>query len=185
MSCVKLHKRARNRREVRLHCRSVARNKNQSFEKRKREQARMAKAAQKRAKRMARASGAEGGSNIDVLDEPPEPPTKATDEEIARAIERAMNPGAQRAGSKGNKPFGKRLFVGNLDRATEEHEVGAFFREAGYNIVEATLMRDRMSGDSRGFAFVELDDGAMAKKAIEELGGTLLHGRELRINLAD
>ena len=145
----------------------------------------MAKAAQKRAKRMARASGAEGGSNIDVLDEPPEPPTKATDEEIARAIERAMNPGAQRAGSKGNKPFGKRLFVGNLDRATEEHEVGAFFREAGYNIVEATLMRDRMSGDSRGFAFVELDDGAMAKKAIEELGGTLLHGRELRINLAD
>jgi RNA recognition motif-containing protein len=163
----------------------VARNKNQSFEKRKREQNRMAKASQKRAKRLARGSGAEGGSPPDEEDLIAEAPSKATDEEIERAIELAMNPGAQRAGAKGSKPFGKRLFVGNLDRATEEHEVGAFFREAGYNIVEATLMRDRMSGDSRGFAFVELDDGAMAKKAIEELGGTLLHGRELRINLAD
>jgi RNA recognition motif-containing protein len=163
----------------------VARNKNQSFEKRKREQARQAKAAQKRAKRQARADTPSGDSGSADMMDTAEPMAKATDEEIARAIERAMNPGASRAGVKRGKPFGKRLFVGNLERATEEHEVGAFFREAGYSVVEATLMRDRTSGESRGFAFVELDDGAMAKKAIEELGGTLLHGRELRINLAD
>lgn len=96
-----------------------------------------------------------------------------------------MNPGAAHSGGKRSKPFGKRLFVGNLDRATEEHEIGAFFRDGGFDVVEATLMMDRMSGESRGFAFVELGDGDQAKKAIVDLAGKALHGRELRINMAD
>ena len=44
---------------------------------------------------------------------------------------------------------------------------------------------DRMTGESRGFAFIELSDGNQSKKAIEELAGKPLHGRELRINMAD
>jgi len=115
----------------------------------------------------------------------PQAQDKATDEEVQRAIERAMNPGGERSEKKRGKPFGKRLFVGNLERATEEHELGAFFREAGFAVVEATLMLDRTTGESRGFAFVELEDAESAKKAIEDLSGTALHGRELRINLAD
>jgi len=165
----------------------VARNKNQSFEKRKREQARQERAAQKRAKRQARAESGGSGQSSDIDDIAiGQPQDKASDDEVQRAIERAMNPGAQHAAAgKRGKPFGKRLFVGNLDRATEEHEIGAFFREGGFHVVEATLMLDRMTGESRGFAFVELDDGDQAKRAIAELGGTALHGRELRINMAD
>ncbi len=165
----------------------MGRNKNQSFAKRKREQARQARAAQKRAKRRARSSIESDGQpgDPDLEEVIAQPKEKATDEEIQRAIERSMNPGAQHAGGKRGKPFGKRLFVGNLDRGTEEHEVGAFFRAAGYEVAEATLMRDRMTGESRGFAFIELADSDQAKKAIAELAGTALHGRELRINLAD
>lgn len=168
----------------------MGRNKNQSFAKRKREQARQERATQKRSKRRVRSSNSdEEGPSVDdqiadiILG--PQPKDEATDEEVQRAIESAMNPGKQHADGKGGKQFGKRLFVGNLERATEEHEIGAFFREAGYDVVEATLMRDRLTGESRGFAFVELASGDQAKKAITNLGGKALHGRELRINMAD
>ena len=165
----------------------MGRNRNQSFQKRKREQARQEKATNKRAKRRARPSSETNGLPGDPEFEEvvAEPKDEATDEEVQQAIERAMNPGAQHSDKSRRKPFGMRLFVGNLDRATEEHEVGAFFREGGFDVVEATLMRDRMTGESRGFAFVELQDADQAKRAIAELGGTALHGRELRINMAD
>jgi RNA recognition motif-containing protein len=167
----------------------VGRNKNQSFEKRKREQQRQERAAQKRAKRRVRAAtesdGVAGDPDFEEVVVGPQEQTKATDEEVERAIERAMNPGAAHTGGKRSKQFGKRLFVGNLDRATEEHEVRSFFRDGGFDVVEATLMLDRTTGESRGFAFIELNDGDQAKKAMADLGGTALHGRELRINLAD
>ena len=167
----------------------MGRNKNQSFAKRKREQDRQERAAQKRAKRRVRSAtvsdGQPGDPDLEDIVVGPQPKDKATDEEIQNAIERAMNPGAAHGGGKRSKPFGQRLFVGNLDRATEEHEVGAFFREAGYHVVEVTLMLDRVSGESRGFAFVEHAEPEQAKQAIEKLGGVALHGRELRINMAD
>ena len=165
----------------------MGRNRNQSFAKRKREQARQERATQKRAKRRVRSATESTGQpgDPDLEDIVAEPKEQATDEEVQRAIERAMNPGAAHSGGKRGKPFGKRLFVGNLDRATEEHEIGAFFRDGGFDVVEATLMMDRMSGESRGFAFVELGDGDQAKKAIVDLAGKALHGRELRINMAD
>jgi len=164
----------------------MGRNKNQSFAKRKREQARQEKAAQKRAKRRARAAQTSDGQPGDPeLEEIAAPRReRASEEEVRQAIERAMNPGGQHGGKR-SKPFGKRLFVGNLDNATVEHEIGAFFREAGFDVVEATLMLNRVTGESRGFAFVELADGDQAKRAITELSGTALHGSELRINLAD
>jgi RNA recognition motif-containing protein len=167
----------------------VARNKNQSFEKRKREQARQEKAAKKRAKRRARAStdseGLPGDPDLEDVMVGPQDKPRPTEAEVQRAIELVMNPGKERASSKHSKPFGKRLFVGNIDRATEEHELGAFFRDAGFAVVSATLMLDRTSGESRGFAFVELEDADQAKRAMADLSGTALHGRELRINMAD
>lgn len=129
--------------------------------------------------------GVAGDPDLEDVPVGPQERSLATDAEVQLAIERAMNPGGAHEGGKRSKPFGKRLFVGNLDRATEEHEIRAFFRDAGFDVVEATLMLDRTTGESRGFAFVELADGDQAKKAMADLGQTMLGGRELRINMAD
>ena len=49
-------------------------------------------------------------------------------------------------------------------------------------IVECTLIKDKFTGRSRGFAFVELADEAMAAKAIEELNGKEIEGRAIVVN---
>ncbi len=97
-----------------------------------------------------------------------------------------MNPGAahQRSGGRGH-PGGSRLFVGNLDFGTDEQELRDLFKEKGFTVVEASLVKDRDTGRSRGFAFVELAKPDEAAKAIETLDGTEFNGRDLRINPAD
>ena len=76
----------------------------------------------------------------------------------------------------------KRLFVGNLPYEMGEGDLEAAFGEHG-QVVSAVVIRDRDTGRSRGFGFVELDDDAAAK-AIEELNGSDFGGRQLRVNEA-
>jgi cold-inducible RNA-binding protein len=75
------------------------------------------------------------------------------------------------------------IFVGNLAYQTTESELEAIF--APYGTVEkASVIRDRDTGQPRGFAFVEMTNQAEALKAIEALNGQELNGRALNVNEA-
>jgi RNA recognition motif-containing protein len=77
-----------------------------------------------------------------------------------------------------------RLYVGNLSFQTSEEEVMRTFSQVG-EVTEATLVLDRETGRSRGFAFVVMASDADAQKAISELDGVDLDGRPLRVNIAE
>jgi len=75
------------------------------------------------------------------------------------------------------------IYVGNLSfRATEE-DLSALFAEFG-EVTSAKLVMDRETGRSRGFGFVEMEDDAAAKSAIEALDGQEHQGRNLTVNEA-
>jgi RNA recognition motif-containing protein len=75
------------------------------------------------------------------------------------------------------------IFVGNLAYQTTEGELEAAF--AAYGAVErVTIIRDRDTGQPRGFAFVEMTNSAEAAKAIEAMNGQELNGRRLNVNEA-
>jgi cold-inducible RNA-binding protein len=76
-----------------------------------------------------------------------------------------------------------KLFVGNLSFNTTENEIQEAFAAHG-TVVEANLMMDRMSGRSRGFAFVTMSTPEEAQKAIEAMNGASLGDRALTVNIA-
>jgi len=77
----------------------------------------------------------------------------------------------------------KKLFVGNLPHSTTEAELRTLFEPHG-KVDQVSLVTDRDTGRSRGFAFVEMSDSAEADKAIAALNGKELGGRALNINEA-
>lgn len=77
----------------------------------------------------------------------------------------------------------KNIFVGNLDFSATESAVRALFEPYG-NVERVSIVTDRDTGRSRGFAFVEMTDSAEADRAINALNGTQLDGRALNINEA-
>jgi len=76
-----------------------------------------------------------------------------------------------------------KLYVGNLNFETTEDDLKAFFAEVA-QVSRATVIRDKFTNQSRGFAFVEIDDAAVASKAIAALNGRQLGGRSLKVNEA-
>lgn len=76
-----------------------------------------------------------------------------------------------------------RLFVGNLSFNTTENDLQSAFGAHG-QVTEANLMMDRMTGRSRGFAFVTYNTPEEAQKAIEAMHGQQLDGRALTVNIA-
>ncbi len=77
-----------------------------------------------------------------------------------------------------------RLFVGNLPYSANETDLQNFFSQAGYSVDSVDVMRDRFSGEARGFAFVEINDEAQAQAAVAACNGKDLMGRTLVINEA-
>ena len=77
----------------------------------------------------------------------------------------------------------KNLFVGNLPHSTTEAELRSLF-EAHGKVERVSIVTDRDTGRSRGFAFVEMTDPSEADKATAALTGTELGGRALTINAA-
>ena len=78
----------------------------------------------------------------------------------------------------------KKLFVGSLSWNTDDrglHEAFAPFGE----ITEAKVITDRDSGRSRGFGFVTFEDEGSAGRAVEELNGSTLDGRTIRVDAAN
>jgi cold-inducible RNA-binding protein len=77
----------------------------------------------------------------------------------------------------------KSIFVGNLDFSVTEDQLRSLFE--GHGAVErVTIMTDRDTGRSRGFAFVEMGNSGEADQAINTLNGTNLNGRALNVNEA-
>lgn len=76
-----------------------------------------------------------------------------------------------------------RLFVGNLSYQTSEADLLEYFGQAG-TVVSANLMLDKITGRSRGFAFVELSTAQEAAKAVEQFHGKDFQGRPLTVNIA-
>lgn len=77
----------------------------------------------------------------------------------------------------------KKLFVGGLSYDTTDESLGELFSQAG-TVESAAVIRDRMSGRSKGFGFVEMATEEEAEKAISTLSGQSLDGREISVNIA-
>jgi len=77
----------------------------------------------------------------------------------------------------------KNIFVGNLDFNTGEDELRQLFAQYG-NVDRVSMMTDRDTGRSRGFAFVEMTNTADGEKAIAALNGTQLGSRTINVNEA-
>ena len=75
------------------------------------------------------------------------------------------------------------IFVGNLPFTTTDDELHELFARHG-EINRATVIKDRVTGKSRGFGFVEMMDDETARAAIEALNGSDLQGRALTVNEA-
>jgi RNA recognition motif-containing protein len=78
----------------------------------------------------------------------------------------------------------KKLFVGNLPYSANETDVQGFFESSGVNIDSVTVMRDRFTGQARGFGFVEINDDGSAQRAVDACNGKELMGRALVVNEA-
>ncbi len=74
----------------------------------------------------------------------------------------------------------KRLYVGNLPYQMTDAELEETFTQAG-EVVDAVVVIDRETGQSRGFGFVEMADVEAAEAAVEQLNGTEVGGRALRV----
>lgn len=76
-----------------------------------------------------------------------------------------------------------KLYVGNLAFETTENDLQDLFEQHG-TVNEVQLMMDRMTGKSRGFAFVTMNDAEQAKAAMSVTNGKELNGRALNVNEA-
>lgn len=75
------------------------------------------------------------------------------------------------------------LYVGNLSREVTEGDLRAAFEAFG-QVTSAAVIKDKFSGESRGFGFVEMASKEEAEKAIAALNGTDLKGRAISVNEA-
>lgn len=78
----------------------------------------------------------------------------------------------------------KKLFVGNLPYGANEDDLQAFFEGAGVSVDTVTVMRDRFTGQARGFGFVEINDDDAAQRAVDGCDGKELMGRPIKVNEA-
>src|SRR5258705_13033875 len=79
--------------------------------------------------------------------------------------------------------MGKKLFVGNLAFSTTGSDLEALFAQAG-TVESAAVVNDRETGRSRGFGFVEMSTSTEATKAIQELNGRDVGGRQINVSEA-
>jgi cold-inducible RNA-binding protein len=77
----------------------------------------------------------------------------------------------------------KNIYVGNLSFDATEDQVRGMFEAYG-PVERVSIVTDRDTGQSRGFAFVEMTDDESATKAMDALNGTNLSGRNLTVNEA-
>jgi RNA recognition motif-containing protein len=77
-----------------------------------------------------------------------------------------------------------RLYVGNLPYKATEADLESWFNQAGFAVDSVNVVRDRFSGEARGFGFVEIGNEQDAARAISACGGKQFMGRPLVVNEA-
>jgi RNA recognition motif-containing protein len=80
--------------------------------------------------------------------------------------------------------MGARLFVGNLSTTTTEDDLRLVFSEEGRQVREVRVVTDRATGQSRGFAFVELTTTDAALQAVDTLDGREVGGNPMTVTVA-
>lgn len=80
--------------------------------------------------------------------------------------------------------MGTKIYVGNLPYTTDDEQLRQLFGGEGRQVTEVAIITDRMTGQPRGFAFVQMASDDDAKKAIELLHGSSFGGRTLTVNEA-
>ncbi len=78
----------------------------------------------------------------------------------------------------------KRIYIGNLSYTTKEASLTNYFSSYG-NVLSSVIIKDKLTEQSKGFGFVEMEDDSAAQKAIEELNGREIDGRKVRVNFAE
>ena len=78
----------------------------------------------------------------------------------------------------------KKLYVGNLPFQATEQDLSSWFEQAGVSGAQVTLIRDQLSGQLRGFGFVEVPNDEEAGRAVEALNGQDFMGRSVVVNEA-
>lgn len=78
----------------------------------------------------------------------------------------------------------KKLYVGNLPFQATEEQLTALFSQTGVTAANVTLVRDRFSGQPRGFGFVEINNDEEADRAVQGLNGHDFMGRNIVVNEA-
>ena len=76
-----------------------------------------------------------------------------------------------------------KLYVGNLSYSTTEDDLRQLFSQAG-NVKSVSVIKDRDTGRSKGFAFVEMGSDDDAQKAISQFNGQNFQDRSLKVNVA-
>jgi RNA recognition motif-containing protein len=79
--------------------------------------------------------------------------------------------------------MGKKLYVGNLPASATQDSLEITFGKIG-EVNSVNLIKDRDTGQSKGFAFVEMTRDGDADKAIDELDGEMMDEREIKVNAA-
>jgi RNA recognition motif-containing protein len=77
-----------------------------------------------------------------------------------------------------------KLYVGGLSYSTTSEGLKEFFSQCG-NVLSATVITDRFSGQSRGFGFVEMSSAEEAQNAISQLNGRELDGRRITVEVSN
>ncbi len=95
----------------------------------------------------------------------------------------AAAPGKGDAGGGGKGKQGLNLYVGNLSREVDEKQLSEVFEHFG-KIASVKIVRDRESGNSRGFGFVMMPVEAEARVAMKSMNNRDLNGRKLNVNVA-
>jgi RNA recognition motif-containing protein len=75
------------------------------------------------------------------------------------------------------------IYVGNLPYNLTDDDLRAAFSEFG-EVSSVNIIMDKMSGQSKGFGFVEMPDDSAAEEAIEALNESALNGRNIKVNQA-
>jgi RNA recognition motif-containing protein len=76
-----------------------------------------------------------------------------------------------------------KIYVGNLSYQTTEETIRQAFEAIG-QVTSVTIIKDKYSGQPRGFAFVEMTDQAEGQTAIKSLNGKELQGQQIKVNEA-
>lgn len=76
------------------------------------------------------------------------------------------------------------IYIGQLPYSVNEDELREIFSEYG-EIESLNLIKDRFSGQSKGFGFIDMPNNSEADKAIKALNKSMLNGREIKVNQAE